>query len=171
MLKSMVYKLSGGGGDICFNMTPMIDVVFLLIIFFILASQMASQELVQLKLHRPQVSQARRDAELTSAPNRLIVNVVWKGDTDAEAVYPALAGQARTYRIGVVPVEVGDQETLVDVFTARRKAAEAAGHKEFFVEIRADYRVNFGDVAPVMLAAAAARIPKMNITALLEAGD
>ncbi len=43
---------------VAFNMTPMIDVVFLLIVFFMLVSTFASAENVRMDLPQPDKSQA-----------------------------------------------------------------------------------------------------------------
>ena len=68
-----------------FNMTPMIDVVFLLIIFFLVSSHLARQE-TQLELDLPTAASGR-EAAVESHP-RLTVNVladghVMLGSTDA----------------------------------------------------------------------------------------
>ncbi len=164
MPKSLIYKRPAGGSDLSFNMTPLIDCTFQLIIFFILTSQMASQAIVKLQLPRPLESQARSAEEMSV--NRVIVNVL-SIDPNGDKPDPRLAGQALRYQIDGVHIDIGDRRTLVEMFTARAAAAE----DEFFVEIRADARVNFGDVEPIMLAAAEARISMMNITALLESGS
>jgi biopolymer transport protein ExbD len=64
---------SGGLG---FNMTPMIDVVFLLIIFFLVSSHLAKQE-VQLQLPLPTAKSGNRRVE-DDAP-RLTINVLSDG--------------------------------------------------------------------------------------------
>ncbi len=61
------------GGDVGFNMTPMIDIVFLLIIFFLVSSHLAQQE-VQLELDLPSALSGE-SAEGDSA-RRLVVNVL-----------------------------------------------------------------------------------------------
>ena len=62
-------------------------------------------------------------------------------------------------------MEVGDFETLVAILRSRRQAAGAEG---LSLEIRADRRVQFGYVQPVIDAAAEAGISRVNLTALLE---
>jgi biopolymer transport protein ExbD len=63
-------------GQVGINMTPMIDVVFQLIIFFLVSSHLAKQE-VQLKLPLPEAASGERDAN-PDAP-RLTVNVLGDG--------------------------------------------------------------------------------------------
>ena len=167
MARQTVYRRQGAAGTVDINMTPMIDCTFQLIIFFILASQMASKSLAQLKLHRPEESQAI-PAEQVETPDRLIVNVITSAG-DSESANPALAGKADRYEIDGVPIRVGDEDRLTEVFRYRK--SKAGNPEEFCVEIRADYRVNFGDVQPIMLATAKAKIVNMNITALTAVGQ
>ena len=62
--------------DVGFNMTPMIDVVFQLIIFFLLSSHLAKQE-TQLPLPLPTAGSGQ--AEQDSDRPRLTVNVLADG--------------------------------------------------------------------------------------------
>lgn len=67
---------SARSGDSGMNMTPMIDVVFQLIIFFLVSSHLAKQE-VQLKLPLPEAASGEQEAD-PNAP-RLTVNVLEDG--------------------------------------------------------------------------------------------
>jgi len=69
------------------NLTPMIDVVFQLIIFFMLVAQFSSQQAIELVLPRVTGSLA----ELVDAENRLVVNVVPLART---------ASEGGAYRVG-----------------------------------------------------------------------
>ena len=68
-------------GSLGFNMTPMIDVVFLLIIFFLVSSHLAQQE-VQLELDLPGAGTGQR-AEQDDAPRRA-AHLTGKGARTAE---------------------------------------------------------------------------------------
>lgn len=57
------------------NLTPMIDIVLLLVIFFMVATQFTKQE-TQYEIQLPKVSEAQ---PLTSLPDELIVNVTAEG--------------------------------------------------------------------------------------------
>lgn len=111
-------------GDLGFNMTPMIDVVFLLIIFFLVSSHLARQE-AQLALPLPI---AESGAEL-SAASRVIVNVTRDGRLQ-------LAGR---------PVAA---EQLV----ARLAEARATHGELLEVKIRTDRQVAYAEVQPILLA-------------------
>ncbi len=155
MPKSLVYNRNQPAGDVSFNMTPLIDCTFLLIVFFILASQMASNALSQLQLHRPVKSQAFLPAK---PPERVIVNVISIDEF-------ATSSRASHYEIDGVAIGLDRVDLLTHELNRR---LIRAGEAEFFVEIRADSRVWYGDVFPVMSAATDAGISRMNITALVE---
>ncbi len=164
MAKSLIYERTSSG-EVGFNMTPMIDCTFQLIIFFILAGQAASLSLARLDLHRPEQSQAIPSEEIET-PRKVIVNVVaHDGDKDPN---PALLGKASRYEIEGRHIPINDTRQLVKILTTRR---EAAGAEDFYVEIRADHRVSFGDVRPVMRAAADAKVVNISITALTSVGE
>jgi biopolymer transport protein ExbD len=157
------------GDAVDVNLTPMIDVTFQLIIFFILTAQIASEELAKLKTHKPYNSQATAEEDVQDMPNKVIVNVVNRyGDKDKQRD-PYLASQPEYYQVGITRVEVGDVETLSNLMKNRKASAKAKGYKEFFVEIRADKDIAYGSMEPVMRAAADAKIKKMSITAIVAA--
>ena len=54
------------------NITPLIDVVFLLIVFFMLVSKIVTEEVPELQLPAPNETQAYRE----QSENRIIVNIV-----------------------------------------------------------------------------------------------
>jgi len=64
-------------GEVSFNMTPMIDVVFLLIIFFLVSSHLVKQE-TQMKLTLPEVAKA--DPAIENETPRVTINVTEKGE-------------------------------------------------------------------------------------------
>jgi biopolymer transport protein ExbD len=67
---------SSRSGDVSINMTPMIDVVFQLIIFFLVSSHLARQE-VQMKLPLPEAASGEKETD-PSAP-RLTINLLADG--------------------------------------------------------------------------------------------
>jgi biopolymer transport protein ExbD len=165
MPRSTVYRAKGLAGEVSINLTPMVDCVFLLIIFFILAGQIASQSLAKgIELYEPEKSQALKWDEQN--PNRVIVNVLSMAGPEKDDLDSSPAGHAKGYLIGGKLYEVEDIATLVEELK-RRSLPYLQKDQDFFVEIRADKRVYYGDVEPILWAAAEARIPKMNITALL----
>lgn len=81
-----------GPAQLAPNMTPLVDVVFLLIVFFVLVAQITSAE--RMKLLLPLIGQA----ELAAPPSerRAVVNIV----PDSEPVAGAAA-----FRLGTSPVD------------------------------------------------------------------
>ncbi len=168
MAKNKVYNTESGGA-VEFNMTPMIDCTFLLIIFFILSASVLTDALAELELHRPYESQASKNKKLNELPNRIIVNVV-SDAKDKHDLNSLDSSMAKEYMITGKKFDVGDREALVNRIRQGAIAARENGYREYYVEIRADHRVNFGAVQGVLKAAAAGGVrglnTKMNITAL-----
>ncbi len=163
MAKSSVYSDRGSGGDIDINMTPMIDVVFQLIIFFILASQFASKEIAKLTLPVPHEKQIIREKDIKN--RRIIINILSMEDPmyheKGERVVP---GRLAWYEImGEKIYELEAGEKLQKRVEEAHKAAKEAGRKDFFVEVRADYRVAYEYVARALVAAGAAGVEKAHI--------
>ncbi len=117
--------------EIAFNMTPMIDVTFLLIIFFLISSHLAQQE-VQMELELPA---AETGSEAIDESRLIVVNVLPGGTimTDGKLV---------------------DAEELRRIFEFERRQAGA----ELDVRIRSDRHVPYRAVEPIMIAAARAGV-------------
>jgi biopolymer transport protein ExbD len=171
MAKSGAIKKVVSTGDVGFNMTPMIDCTFQLIIFFILATQFASEAYAKdVEIARPTESQALA-VDINNPRNRVVINVV-SMDPRGESDDAWAASQAQGYVINGQKYDVGDISSIIELIKVEKDEAEKAGlvsdqeGKEFFVEIRADKRVNWHDVAPVIRASVEAGIRKMNLTAL-----
>jgi len=131
-------------GSPSFNMTPMIDVVFLLIIFFLISSHLARQE-VQLELDLPRAGSGQRpdDDEI----RRVIVNILPDGQRDRRIMVGGrlLRGEELTELIGY-------------------EGRQTAGQLE--VRIRSDRTVPYHVVEPVMLACARAGVWKVTFAVL-----
>ena len=112
-------------------MTPMIDVVFLLIIFFLVSSHLARQE-SQLPLPLPT---AESGEEVVEDRDRVIVNLLGDGSMK-------LAGRT------------------VDATELQRRLANelAAGKTNLEVRIRSDRDVPFQFVQPILLAISKAQV-------------
>ena len=121
-----------GNGSLGFNMTPMIDVVFLLIIFFLVSSHLAKQE-VQMPLPLP-TAQSGNKSIAEDVP-RLTINVLVDGTT-------MLSGRH-------IP------HTELTQRLADRLREEGPGLQ---VRIRGDRNAPYQFVEPIMLACARAGI-------------
>lgn len=160
--------LGGGGpaGDISFNYVPLIDVTFNMIIFFVLTSEIATATLSRVLVPSPLESQAVRRG---NSGNNNVVIAILSTAADQKNVDPEMAARAGRYEIDGKVIPMKDlTENLIKEIKARREAYKqmlgATGSEEFFVEIRADLRVNFAEVQPVIEAVAAAGVPKMAIS-------
>jgi biopolymer transport protein ExbD len=109
-------------------MTPMIDVVFLLIIFFLVSSHLARQE-TQLELDLPQASSGEQ-AAATTAP-LVVINVTEFGEF-------MLAGR-----------QVTAEQLQQQLRNRIRKVGPGLE-----VRIRSDRNIAFAKVRPIMLACA-----------------
>jgi biopolymer transport protein ExbD len=115
-------------GELGFDMTPMIDVVFLLIIFFLVSSHLARQE-AQMELPLPIADSGTKVDDI--AGRRLTLNVTGDGAM-------VLAGRRVT------------REELPQRLVAARE--DAGGELE--VRIRGNRNVPYRHIAPIMLSCA-----------------
>ena len=133
-------------GSVGFNMTPMIDVVFLLIIFFLLSSHLAQQE-VQLELDLPRAGSGQRPDE--DDVRRVVINVV----PEAESGVAWIVGGRR--------LDPRELEAMIDYESRRER-----GRVE--VRIRCDRRVPYAAVEPVMIACARSGVWKATFAVIEE---
>jgi len=124
---------NSGRGSIGFNMTPMIDVVFLLIIFFLVSSHLARQE-TQVAVDLPDAATSDRPEE--EDVRRLIVNVL----SETEIL------------VGSQPIEPARLETLLNYESQR--SLGAGNTRPLEVRIRTDRTVPYHVVEPILLACA-----------------
>jgi len=166
---STVYGGGGPAGDVYFNYTPLVDVTFNLILYFVLTSTLSGAALARIQLPHPEGSVAVEREKATT--NRIVISVVSASDDPNDNSANATAG--KQYEIDGEPIKLGDQARLVARIKAKRDEAAKltkAKPEDFYVEIRADRRIVYNDVAPILLAAVEAKIANMNITALVDVG-
>lgn len=132
-------------GSLMPNMTPMIDITFLLLTFFTLSSHFASAEKVELALPRPDHNQA----EERRFPDKVIINLV----------YPEKGGPA-ILRMGAF--DVSSIHGLTDAL-----APVGRHNPQTPVILRADRRLPFGDVRQAMEAISAAGLSRLQLVAEL----
>jgi biopolymer transport protein ExbD len=106
-------------------MTPMIDVVFNLIIFFLLSSHLARQE-VQLRLDLPAAATGNRPGQ-TSGPRRVVLQILPNGE-----------------------VTLGGRAVAAARLTTALADEQARSPGEIEVRIRADRRVPYRHVEPIL---------------------
>jgi len=118
------------------NLTPMIDVVFLLIIFFMVATQFSERE-CDIELELPEVASA---SALTSAPKQRVVAVRENGQITLDH----------------------DEVTLAEL--TRRLTAARREYPHTSVVIRGDAACAFQHVAAALAACKEANISDLGIT-------
>jgi biopolymer transport protein ExbD len=117
------------------NLTPMIDVVFLLVIFFMAGTKFTQMER-QVNLEVPRVS---KTGALTSAPEKHVINV---------------------YRDGTIMM---DQQTLTLEELGQRLSAARADYAGLGVVIRGDAAGPLQNIASVLSACREAGISDMGL--------
>lgn len=119
-------------GAVGFNMTPMIDVVFLLIIFFLVSSNLAQQE-VQLEVDLPDAASGNQPQE--DDTRRIVINVL----------------SADRIQVGT---EIVTPKRLADLIRYESRGSE--GKME--VRIRANRSVPYGVFEPILVACTQANV-------------
>jgi biopolymer transport protein ExbD len=137
----MALKVKKGKADELMNFTPMIDVVFNLLLFFMVAAKFVKEER-EVRVQLPSASEAR---PLTATPSELFVNVNQVGQIFA-----------------------GNREvTPTELDTFLQQAAINNPNNQTVI-IRADKRVPFDFVVTVMNACNKARLFDYKITSAQE---
>lgn len=129
------------------NLTPMIDVTFLLIIFFMLVSQITQSETDPIHVPRPTNSKARE----MKYPNKLIVTLVHDGE-----------GGVGRYKVGSRLAE--DVDVVRAIAEESSRIAEAEGER-LDVILRADRDIEYRYVRPALEAIAKAGLDNVNLAA------
>ncbi len=145
------------------NITPLIDVTFQLIVFFMLVNTIASEQIIQLVL--PDLDNPNT-IKLEDG-NRLIVNVGTREYTPAERGrdnnvlnWP---GEATRIQIGTTRFDLADISGMASLMAERREQNE-----ETRILLRGDAALYYDNMRPVMRAIADARIRTLNMVAYMD---
>jgi biopolymer transport protein ExbD len=155
-----------GNAEVRANLTPMIDITFLLIVFFVLVSQIVEVENVEMNLPEPVDPMTERPGD----EPRAVINVI-----------PGPGGQARGYRLSGRTYQPG-AKGADDVTTAL--VAMYRANPVLSVNLRADRATQFEWIEPVIqsVSTAAARagvrgadgtgavdaVPRLNLVVIRE---
>ena len=134
--------------DIAPNMTPMIDVVFLLIIFFLTAAQLSVGSETDIRL--PVASEARSRERVN--PNSITIDI----HSAPEGAVFSISGRGYGY---------GD---LMKKLRNHVQSAELLGNAAPPIILRADYRVPYRHIQELMFDCAAAGITLFDFQATTE---
>ncbi len=132
------------------NMTSMVDIVFLLIIFFVMVSSFISAENLRVDLPDPDESVA----ESAEIPDRVVLNCEFIG---------GWVGSKSSVRYHLGPILLDSVKEL-----EARLAAVRQDRPDVQVLVRADRRVRYKLIRDAMAAIARAGIKEMNIVAEIE---
>ncbi len=136
--------------DVTFNLTPMIDVTFQLIIFFILAGSFASLDLIRMNVPELFAEDLIKDLEV---PGKVVVNLPGYPETKIDDD-ESLKGKIRYWKVGTKqwgPKKLGRSRELLAFLKKKKKKFEAANEgKDFEVYLRAEDTVNSGEVMHVL---------------------
>jgi biopolymer transport protein ExbD len=133
--------------DAKMDMTPMIDIVFMLIIFFIIVSELSKAELEQVTL--PFAEKAQKDEQ--DNPNRLIINVTGGDDSGTLIV------NKRVYS----PPELAELISRA----AQTNPTGADGLPSLKIKIRGDRDVEWKHIQNVMMACMRASVWQLSFGA------
>ncbi|HMN94871.1 MAG TPA: biopolymer transporter ExbD [Phycisphaerales bacterium] len=149
-----------GRARISANLTPMIDLTFLLIVFFIVVSQIGDRQRVALSLPRPSDPVSAPPGEL----RRTTINLVPR--EDAPTLLGSVVAGGTSYG--------ADAEALRQL--AQQLAALYRANPQMRMSVRADRRLQYRAVEPILRAIAdgaaqAGVAPRVNLVVLREGGS
>ena len=141
------------------NMTPMIDVVFQLIVFFMLVNNIISEEAVLMivpELEDPKTHELGQN-------DRITVNVAPQSYDPSRGINDLnIPGEASFVQVGLDRYDLDDMEGVTEAL----KQAKAQ-NEEVQVLLRADSGLFYDEVQPVMQAITTAGIVTVNLVAYL----
>ena len=133
-----------------FNVTPLIDIVFLLIIFFLVSTHFVRSE-TSVAIELPVASQSQEEPQ--ERIGRLVVTI------DAD----------QSYVVGTRAVDMPEIERLI-FDGAEQNSADAnpgtSNSGDFYVRIRGDRSVPYRLVEPIMVACARAGVSKVRFAVI-----
>ena len=144
----MRMKNAGDSGESKLNLTPMIDVVFLLIIFFMLVTQFSNLKITA-GILLPDMTESRE----TESGERLIINVQF---VNADKIY-----------IWIDQRQYGEDELKKRLKAeARLKWNNGEQLSDLFVLVRCDFRVHYKHVQGLIMKLLKEKIWKMSFATI-----
>lgn len=137
------------------NLTPLVDVTFLLIVFFVLVTQITNSQIAdEIDLPQPEHSVAV-EPELNE-DSHVVLNLI--PDPNNRQI-------VRSYRLGSLEF---DASTGGLALLQKELISAMKDHPKTVVDLRADARTSYEQVYPVMLTAVSAGIKDVNL--MVESG-
>ncbi len=130
------------------NLTPLVDVTFLLIVFFVLVSQITNSQVVEeVELPEPEQSVS---LEPDDTPGRMILNILAASTQDVAA----------NYQLGTTTYQIST-EGLQELTTEFGNAVSQ--NPDIILDIRADRKLLYRQVYPAMQAATNVGVQTINL--------
>ncbi|MEM6332934.1 MAG: biopolymer transporter ExbD [Planctomycetota bacterium] len=145
------------------NITPLIDVVFLLIVFFMLVNKIVSDESVPMRVPVLDNPQTREVGEV----ERVVVNVApARGNRQGDPLEGE--GNAQFVQVGAsLRFDPEDLGGITAAVASAKATAEAGGASGVEVILRADSALFYDTVQPVLDAVTEAGVETVHLTAFL----
>lgn len=130
------------------NLTPLVDITFQLIVFFMVVSQVVTAEREPMQLPSPADSQAKQKTQA----DRIVINL-----------FADEAGQLGKIKVNAQPIS--DLPALVDMMLRLGPVARAKGTS---VILRADKTIRYDQIEPVLKALSNASVGLVEIATEME---
>ena len=155
-MKSFIHK--NGPVTPSMNITPLIDIVFLLIVFFMLASTIVTKQSVEMvvpKLDNPQTHEVVEE-------NRIVLSIAPYNAKRSRGTPLDIDGTAAFVQVGNVKCAIDDLKGITaELKTLARRNPNAE------VYIRADASIYYSNIRPVMDAISKAGIGTVSLAAFM----
>lgn len=149
------------------NMTPLIDVTFLLIIFFMIISNVISEETVQMVVPELVEPRVRQFEEMRT----IVVNIAPRpyGGDDRTPDHLNWSGEADYVKVDSRKISLDRLDVVTELLSAAVKESpkDAEGNPQLEVLLRADSALHYTQVQPILGAITAAGIGKVHLVAYL----
>lgn len=146
--------------DVSPNLIPMIDIMFLLLLFFMLGADMGHRELEEVSLPKAYSIKEDKDAK-GKARDRLTINIYHRYPNELQCAAFAASRVCREeshWRIGIKGGDYNDPERLVTILKKEadlyRDKGKDGGASDRRVMVRADATSPYGFIQDVMNACA-----------------
>ncbi|MEO0965334.1 MAG: biopolymer transporter ExbD [Planctomycetota bacterium] len=163
-MASQVFKRGPAKAEM--NITPLIDVVFLLIVFFMLVNKIVSDETVPMIVPKLEDPMTRELGEV----ERVVINMPSRSGGRVEAGLSANARDPNADFVQVGTTQRFDPVDLAGITAAvasARETAERQGAESVEVILRADTALFYEAVRPVLDAITDAGVETVHLTAFL----
>lgn len=156
------------------NMTPLIDVTFQLILFFMLVNNIISQESIPMQVPRLSDPQTVEHEDV----RKITINVAGKHAPGEKRDATPLMGDGQIgvirvgsleeWNIGAGEISLSDALDEITRTIKESKQQTTAQNKELHVDLRADASLHYHNVRPVLIAVTQAEVATLNLVAYLD---